>query len=642
MLNILKLKTPVWSRIRLMLLGWGSVAFSYCLAAFIQHPGTLLHESMIDRLVPYNPAGVWFYLAFFIYIPVTYFIIEKERAEWLARSMLLSAIVAGIIFVIFPTILIYPPNTVVGINTKLLHLLLLDHSQNCLPSLHGALTLLCTWALIDKRHKWRSVVSIAFGLAIGYSIVELRRHLCIDVSAGILLGLLSGLVAKKHQKINNMFHILKWYAFTRYQSYRLNNNKKLAAWQHKKVKTIIKYAMQHSKFYQRFYSNYSSINWQHLPLLNKKILMANFNSLNTAGIDLTVAYNVAIQAENSRDFSPCIGNHTVGLSSGTSGNRGLFLVNDKERLAWAGTILAKMLPQHKLSKQRIAFFLRANSNIYTSLSSKMINFQFYDLLVELNVHIEKLNYFQPSILVAPPSMLRLLARAKKEKLLSINPIKIIAVAEVLEPLDKMFIEKEFQQMVHQIYQATEGLLAVTCQYGTLHLNEDIILVEKEYLNAEKTKFVPIITDLYRTSQPIIRYRLNDILSERKDPCPCKSIFTAIEQIDGRCDDLFYFPALETQHLKPIFPDFIRHAIIAGSDNIEEYMVFQHSHTKLQINLSCNSECADEIKLQIQANIHKLCQQLAVVKPEITFDSYVSPDPGIKLRRIIRNFKFEAI
>ena len=42
----------------------------------------------------------------------------------------------------------------------------------------------------------------------------------------------------------------------------------------------------------------------------------------------------------------------------------------------------------------------------------------------------------------------------------------------------------------------------------LHLNEDIIFVEKQYLDGRR--FYPVITDFKRTSQPVYRYQLNDI------------------------------------------------------------------------------------------------------------------------------------
>jgi hypothetical protein len=41
---------------------------------------------------------------------------------------------------------------------------------------------------------------------------------------------------------------------------------------------------------------------------------------------------------------------TVGLSSGTSGNRGVFLVSRAERLRWAGILLGRALPGHLLKR----------------------------------------------------------------------------------------------------------------------------------------------------------------------------------------------------------------------------------------------------------------------------------------------------
>ncbi|MBA3661018.1 MAG: adenylate cyclase [Gammaproteobacteria bacterium] len=437
-----------------------------------------------------------------------------------------------------------------------------------------------------------------------------------------------------------LLEIIKWYLLTRYKNYYFNSREKLINWQNKKAQAIARFAIKNSTFYKEFYAGFSLTDWKKLPLLDKNILMQNFSALNTAGIDFNIADEIAIKAEKSRNFSPTLGKYTVGLSSGTSGNRGLFLVSENERLAWAGVILAKMLPQTLFSKQHIAFFLRANSNIYTTLNSRFIQFDFYDLLDSVELQITKLNQFQPSILVAPPSMLRILAVAQSTNKLAIKPIRIISVAEVLEPIDKVYIEKQFKQTVHQIYQATEGFLAVTCKQGTLHLNEDILLVEKEYIDAEKRKFIPVITDFYRTTQPIIRYRLNDVLTERKEACACGSLYTALEQVDGRCDDLFFMKTIKDGKLEPIFPDFIRRALVTSSPNILEYTVIQKNPSVLEINLRCNNSTSDKIKSEIKNNLTTLCQQLNVICPELHFGEFSLPEKGRKLRRIIRKFNID--
>ena len=69
--------------------------------------------------------------------------------------------------------------------------------------------------------------------------------------------------------------------------------------------------------------------------------------------------------------------------------------------------------------------------------------------------------------------------------LSISPSKIISVAEVLSPEDSKYLKNIFKQTIHQVYQCTEGLLATTCSHGNLHFNDDFLILEKKYLDAEK-------------------------------------------------------------------------------------------------------------------------------------------------------------
>lgn len=175
------------------------------------------------------------------------------------------------------------------------------------------------------------------------------------------------------------------------------------------------------------------------------------------------------------------------------------------------------------------------------------------------LHIRRLNLYQPSILAAPPSVLKILAMAIKSNELKIKPIKVISIAEVLEPIDQLFIGEQFQQTIHQVYQCTEGFLDVSCSQGIIHLNEDLVVIQKEYI--DDRRFIPVITDFCRTTQPIIRYRLNDILVESSKPCSCGSIFTALEKIEGRCDDIFYLYTRFGGKLVPVFPDFLRRALM---------------------------------------------------------------------------------
>ncbi|HLP13813.1 MAG TPA: F390 synthetase-related protein [Flavobacteriales bacterium] len=332
------------------------------------------------------------------------------------------------------------------------------------------------------------------------------------------------------------------------------------------------------------------------PVMNKALHMGNFDSINTVGLKRDIAQEVAVKAENSRDFSPTINNVTVGLSSGTSGNRGIFIASEIERAHWVAAVLDKVLG-FSFKKRSIAFFLRANSNLYESVKSKLLRFEFFDLMKDLDEHIERLNKLNPNILVAQPSMLLELANRVKLGNLSISPDKIVSVAEVLYPEDKKILESVFGQTIHQVYQCTEGFLASTCEYGTLHFHEDFLIIEKKYLDDEKLRFHPIITDLERSSQPFIRYELNDIVHEKRN-CACKSKMTGIEKIEGRSDDMLEFMATNGQPVK-IFPDFFRRAIILASDGINDYCLIQTSTDNLSLYTSGSNTEFEAAKIQIQ-------------------------------------------
>lgn len=185
-------------RLRCMALGWGSVGLAYGLSGALQGPGVRIAESSLDRMIPFDPAGVWMYLSFFLLIPAAYGFTDASRLRWLTRSMQACGLISGLLFVLWPTTLAYPAVEGQTLSVAALKLLIAgDGRQNCLPSLHAALTLLSVLALADPRRKGRSALVLAWGLAILYAIIQTRRHLSTDLLAGLLLAAVCGAVVQR-------------------------------------------------------------------------------------------------------------------------------------------------------------------------------------------------------------------------------------------------------------------------------------------------------------------------------------------------------------------------------------------------------------------------------------------------------------
>ena len=447
-----------------------------------------------------------------------------------------------------------------------------------------------------------------------------------------------------YQELKAKLFILFYYIRAKYGRF-FSNRARLLRWQDKKIRALIQ-RLPYDNFYrQRLPAEKDFNDWPSWPLIDKQLMMHHFDELNTVGIKKEEAFTLVIESEKNRHILPKIQEITVGLSSGTSGFRGLFIVSPKERYEWVGVMLAKILPHSIVKPQKIALFLRANSTLYERMNNGTIQFCFFDMIKPITDHVEQLHSFNPDILIAPASVLRQLATLRNQHKLSIDVKKIYSTAEVLDPIDKSYIQTSFEQPIGQIYQATEGFLGITCAKGTLHLNEDLLHIEKAYLDKTTGKFNPIITDFSRTSQPILRYKLNDILTESLKPCACGSVNTAIKMIEGRCDDLVTLFHSDSTSKNPsyttIYPDYIRQALLISVNELEEYLVWHHALGALHIAIRCKPSKVDPLVSQ-----HQICQaleQMALTHeaqaPIITFIDYPLMDPTQlkKLRRIVRTY-----
>ncbi|MDX2082526.1 MAG: hypothetical protein SFV53_00860 [Rickettsiales bacterium] len=423
-----------------------------------------------------------------------------------------------------------------------------------------------------------------------------------------------------------LFHFFK----ARYLAQAFKTRQELEIWQKKKIAFFIKNNLSNSLFYQKYLGK----NLSEFPLINKKLMIENFDQINTQNLKIDQVLAIAKQAEKTRNFLPMIGEISVGLSSGTSGQTGIFIAKKSERLKWAGIMLAKALPQNILKKYKIAFFLRANNNLYETLKkNRLIEFNFFDLSKNFSQHLENLDRYQPNILVAPSTILKYIALAQEQKKININPEKIFAAAEVLEEFDQKFIEEIFKQKLQQIYQCCEGFLAITDAKGNLRLNEEYLHIEKEWLDKKSGRFVPIITDFNRVSQPVIRYRLDDVLIE---DFSINSPFTYLKKIEGRFDDICYLKN-QNGESTPLFADILRNIFATNLNNFDEYKIIQNSISEFEIQIK--PEINESDKTLIYKAWQSFCFEQKCQMPNLIFSKYQQPKFDQKLKRIENKINF---
>jgi len=436
--------------------------------------------------------------------------------------------------------------------------------------------------------------------------------------------------------------IARHFAAARWRWERLHGQR-LAAYQERRAQAIVRFANEQAPFYRDHWVGHDLTEWRALPPVDKRLMMANFMRFNTIGVSADAALEVAMRAERSRDFTPTLRGVTVGLSSGTSGHRGVFLASPEEQAGWAGVILERTLHQFT-GRLRVAFFLRSNSNLYEQVGSALIQFQYFDLMTPTTEAVARLNLFQPHIVIGPPSLLGALANAAVSSRLRICPRRLISVAETLEPQDRERIQSAFQAPVNEIYQCTEGLLAISCAHGSLHIQEDLVALQFEPLDNQDTRsgterVTPIVTDLWRRTQPIIRYRLNDVLRLADKPCRCGSDFRVFEAIEGRCDDVCYF-VTDADGLRPFFPDVIRRMILLASDAITEYQAMQERPGQMCVRVALLSDAdVDAVDVALRRSAGETTARYGCRPMDLTIEHELeSLAPDRKRRRVRRLYQ----
>lgn len=381
---------------------------------------------------------------------------------------------------------------------------------------------------------------------------------------------------------------------------------------------------RHAQRCFEYYTPFRGRHFEEWPAIDKAELLAKFARMNVAG--LSAAELRALLAEGCERH----GNYVIGQSTGTSGNRGYYLISDAERFVWLGTILAKTLPDALWRRHRVALALPGLSSLYRSATSgSRISLGFFDLAQGIESWEGDLARFAPDTIVAPPKVLRWLAERGR-----LGGAQCFSGAEVLDPLDRQIIEAATGRKLREIYMATEGLFGVGCTYGVLHLAEDVVHFQWERPVRESLLQAPIVTDFTRRSQALIRYRMNDLLELDERPCFCGSAFQAVRRIEGRADDIFRLRAADGGEIM-VTPDVLRNAIVDSDPAIQDFRVTQIGPAAIEIALS------DSLPGGVEAAVHrKFLERLAPfgVAPVITVVRGLYVPFDHKLRRVRRAFR----
>jgi len=326
--------------------------------------------------------------------------------------------------------------------------------------------------------------------------------------------------------------------------------------QARRLEDLRRFALARSPFYRRFHRGLESAPLAQLPVLTKERLMRSFDEVVTAP---------RIRLDRIRDFAATMsvtdlfdGRYHVVATSGTTGDRGFFVFTKDEwrtlamasvarGLGWSGSnarasgrgvVMASTIPWHMTA--------RASAELRrVGLDAGRMSLDAGD---PVDAIVEKLNRYQPTVMMVYPSVMQILAAQQIAGRLKIAPNHVQCTSEVLTADARNEIEQAFGVVPSNLYAASEcGCLAASCgRNDGLHISEDLLIVESV---DENNRPVPagemgaktLVTVLSNRTLPLIRYELSDRIALEPAACACGKPYALIRDIGGRQGDVLRLP-----------------------------------------------------------------------------------------------------
>ena len=414
-------------------------------------------------------------------------------------------------------------------------------------------------------------------------------------------------------------------------------------YQRRQCRELVGFAAANSALYRRLYEGLDLDRFEALPTVDKAAVTTGFDDLNTAGLRRSEVEAFALQMERSGDHlrylrGPDGREFVIGMSSGTSGSRGLVVTERALTRRLPLVFAARSGLPLRLAPWRIAFMLRVFSQAFQDINSPLVRLDYINTMTPVEEVVAHVAEMRANVLMAPPSVMRILAsEAKRMPGLRL----LVSIAEVLHDDDEAEIRARFGLPLIQIYQASEGVVGCTCAHGTLHINEDLVYVE--LLDDDGLPVTEpgararrmLVTNLYNRVQPLIRYELNDLI-ELGEPCACGSGFRTIRKVLGRSDDVFWF-ATASAGRQYVFPDLMSRWIISASDDVVEYRVEQTGSDDLTVWLDVTpADARARAETLVREALERELRRYGCTVPAIRFGGGVPPlAPGAKRKRFVR-------
>jgi phenylacetate-CoA ligase len=243
----------------------------------------------------------------------------------------------------------------------------------------------------------------------------------------------------------------------------------------------------------------------------------------------------------------------------------------------------------------------------------------------------RLQRFHPACLRGNPHTLARFAqfvatRSARERRL--RPRVVYCSAETLYPHQRALLQQTFHCPVVDQYGSNEnGLLAVECPAGRMHIAAENVFMESRPLNGGGAGMSElVVTDLNNRAMPLLRYALGDLGTPTAESCPCGRGLPLLTLKAGRTGDFVVLPGgryLDHAILCAIFED-------PSAGRVRQYRIIQETVDRFTVQLE--AEPGEEVAGAIRRGFRSVLS--SPVDVDVQFVAALPEDRSGKLRLFI--------
>ncbi|MBL7828087.1 MAG: phenylacetate--CoA ligase family protein [Saprospiraceae bacterium] len=210
---------------------------------------------------------------------------------------------------------------------------------------------------------------------------------------------------------------------------------------------------------------------------------------------------------------------------------------------------------------------------------------------------------------------------------------VLTSSEKLTANMRAVFEKVYGCRTFDAWSGVEACSLVSeCEHGSLHVSPDVGIME--FINPTTgSKARPgepaevVCTGLLNFDQPLVRYRIGDLMvySERK--CTCGRSMPVIDEIIGRQEDIIEGP--DGRQMVRF------HSIFIDLPSIQEAQVIQHHRSEFEIKVVCTASLDEKTKRILK---QKMVSQLGPVQVEIVQVNQIPRAANGKFKAVISHLK----